>query len=115
MTEEQATMLVCSFYVTCNFGCVVYSEMTSHGFAGANSGTSITLGGVKPDGTTAVNALTYVFLHAEELVNLSSEDIVIRINDNSPAEYLTAAVRLARALGGKLKFVGDATTIANLE
>ena len=91
MTEEQATMLVCSFYVTCNFGCVVYSEMSSHGFAGANSGTSITLGGVKPDGTTAVNALTYVFLNAEELVNLSSEDIVIRINDNSPADYLPAA------------------------
>lgn len=115
ITEEHATMLVCSFYVTCNFGCVVYSEMSSHGFAGANSGTSITLGGVKPDGTTAVNALTYVFLNAEEMVNLSSEDIVIRINNNSPAEYLTAAVRLARALGGKLKFVGDATTIANLE
>ncbi len=115
LTDEQATMLVCSFYVDCNFGCVVYSEQTSHGFAGANSGTSVTLGGVKPDGTTAVNGLTYVFLKAEELVNLSAEDLVIRINDNSSAEYLTAAVRLARALGGKLKFVGDATTIANLE
>ena len=115
LTNEQATMLVCSFYVDCNFGCVVYSEQSSHGFAGANSGTSVTLGGVKPDGTTAVNGLTYVFLKAEELVNLSAEDLVIRINDNSSAEYLTAAVRLARALGGKLKFVGDATTIANLE
>ena len=115
LTDEQATMLVCSFYVDCNFGCVVYSEQSSHGFAGANSGTSVTLGGVKPDGTTAVNGLTYVFLKAEELVNLSAEDLVIRINDNSSAEYLTAAVRLARALGGKLKFVGDATTIANLE
>ena len=108
-------MLVCSFYVDCNFGCVVYSEQSSHGFAGANSGTSVTLGGVKPDGTTAVNGLTYVFLKAEELVNLSAEDLVIRINDNSSAEYLTAAVRLARALGGKLKFVGDGATIANLE
>lgn len=115
LTDEQATMLVCSFYVDLNFGCVVYSEQSSHGFAGANSGTSVTLGGVKPDGTTAVNGLTYVFLKAEELVNLSAEDLVIRINDNSSAEYLTAAVRLARALSGKLKFVGDATTIANLE
>ena len=115
LTDEQATMLVCSFYVDLNFGCVVYSEQSSHGFAGANSGTSVTLGGVKPDGTTAVNGLTYVFLKAEELVSLSAEDLVIRINDNSSAEYLTAAVRLARALGGKLKFVGDATTIANLE
>ena len=115
LTDEQATMLVCSFYVDCNFGCVVISEQVSHGFAGANSGTSVTLGGVKPDGTTAVIGLTYVFLKAEELVNLSAEDLVIRINDNSSAEYLTAAVRLARALGGKLKFVGDATTIANLE
>ena len=75
--------------------CIVSS--LPNGFAGANSGTSVTLGGVKPDGTTAVNGLTYVFLKAEELVNLSAEDLVIRINDNSSAEYLTAAVRLARA------------------
>ncbi len=112
--KDEALMLVCGFYVAINFGCIVYSEATSHGFAGANSGTAITIGGVDAEGNCAVNELSYIFMEGERRVNMTSDDVVIRINDNTPNEFLLEATRLAKDLGGKLKFVGDKTTIKNL-
>nr|MCR4842003.1 hypothetical protein [Eubacterium sp.] len=61
-----------------------------------------------------VNELSYIILEAERSVNMVSDDIVVRVSDNSPEDYLTLACEVARDGGGKLKFVGDKTIISNL-
>lgn len=114
VTEEEAFTLVAMLLVKCNEAVIVYNEHSSHGFAGHNSGSNFTLGGVTADGGCAVNPLSYMFLEAEELVKLNSEDLVVRVADNTPDQFLRAACRTARNVGGKLKFTGDKTTLAQL-
>ncbi len=103
-----------SLLINCNSACVVYSEARSHGFAGNNSGCSFTIGGVKRDGSSAVNELSYLFLEAERAVNMGSDDLVIRIDADTDDEFVRSACEVARDVGGKLKFLGDKTTIQNL-
>lgn len=114
--DEQTTFDLCaSLLINCNCACVVYSEHRVHGFAGNNSGCSFTLGGVTPDGSCAVNELSHLFLDAEAVVCMGSDDLVVRIADNTPDDFLIHACRVARQVGGKLKFLGDRTAISNLE
>lgn len=115
LTLEEAYQYLAMLLINCNSACVVYSEMRSHGFAGNNSGCSFTIGGVKPDGSCAVNDLSYLILEAERAVNMGSDDVVVRLSDNTPEEFSLLACEVARDVGGKLKFLGDKTAIANLE
>ncbi len=114
MTKQQAYELIAMLLINCNCDCVVYSEARSHGFAGNNSGCSFTVGGVKPDGSCAVNDLSYLVLEAERAVNLGSDDIVVRVGADSPDDFVRLACEVARDVGGKLKFLGDETAISNL-
>lgn len=114
LDDQTAFELCASLLINCNCACVVYSEHRSHGFAGNNSGCSFTLGGVTPDGACAVNELSYLFLDAEVAVCMGSDDLVVRISDNTPEDFLLHACRVARQVGGKLKFLGDRTTVSNL-
>lgn len=115
LDDQTAFELCASLLINCNCACVVYSEHRVHGFAGNNSGCSFTLGGVTPEGACAVNELSHLFLDAEAVVCMGSDDLVVRISDNTPDDFLLHACRVARQVGGKLKFLGDKTTIANLE
>lgn len=115
LSLEEAYQYLAMLLINCNSACVVYSEMRSHGFAGNNSGCSFTIGGVKPDGSCAVNDLSYLILEAERAVNMGSDDVVVRLSDNTPEDFSLLACEVARDVGGKLKFLGDKTAIANLE
>ena len=84
LSLQEAYEYLAMLLINCNSACVVYSEMRSHGFAGNNSGCSFTIGGVKPDGSCAVNDLSYLILEAERAVNMGSDDVVVRLNDNTP-------------------------------
>ncbi|MBR1781143.1 MAG: hypothetical protein IJ751_07080 [Oscillospiraceae bacterium] len=112
--DEELFQYAAALLINCNCNCVVYSEARSHGFAGNNSGCSFTLGGCKSDGSSAVNELSYLFLEAERAVNMGSDDLVIRIGEDTPDEFVMAACEVARDVGGKLKFLGDKTTVRNL-
>ncbi len=112
MTGDEAFHYLAMLLVNCNSDCVVYSEQRSHGFAGNNSGCSFTLGGVKEDGSCASPVLAGA--GGERAVNMGSDDVVVRIAPNTPDDFLLEACRVARDVGGKLKFLGDATTIRNL-
>jgi len=74
----------------------------------------LTVGGVKKDGRSAVNELSYIMLDAEKEIGLTSEDLVVRINKNTPDGFLIKACEVAKQLKGKLKFVSDETTIQAL-
>lgn len=114
MTVQEAYELLAMLLINCNSDCVVYSEARSHGFAGNNSGCSFTIGGVTPEGDCAVNELSYLVLQAERAVNMGSDDVVVRIADNTPEEFVHLACEVARDVGGKLKFLSDEGTKGNL-
>ena len=114
ITRAEAYELIALLLIKCNEFCVVYSEHRSHGYAGNCSGTAFTLGGVKADGSCAVNDVSYLFLEAENDVNLSSEDMVIRVTHDMPEDFLLLACTVARDVSGKLKFVGDQTCIQQM-
>lgn len=114
MTDNEAYQLIAMLLINCNSDCVVYSEARSHGFAGNNSGCSFTIGGVKPDGSCAVNEVSRLLLEAERAVNMGSDDVVVRIGPDTPEDFVLLACDVARDVGGKLKFLGDQTAIRNL-
>ena len=114
MSDQTACELLAMLLINCNSDCVVYSEARSHGFAGNNSGCSFTIGGIRPDGSCAVNEVSRLVLEAERAVNMGSDDIVVRIGPNTPDDFVLLACDVAREVGGKLKFLGDQTAISNL-
>ena len=115
ITREQALELLELWFVKVNGTVTLDDHNTATCFAGFPQAVNITLGGVDREGNCAVNELTYLFMDAEEHIGMTAEDLVIRVSENSPREYLMAAARLAKILKGKLKFVSDPVAIAQLQ
>ena len=115
LTREEAKELIELLYVKVNGTVTLDDYATATCFAGFPQAVNVTVGGVDKDGNDAVNELTYLLMEAEEDVGMTAEDLVIRVSEQNPPEYLLAAARLARALKGKLKFVSDPVSIAQLE
>lgn len=114
LTPDQARELLELLYIKMNDVIVLQAGFLQVGFSGYPVMQGLTLGGVDRDGRNLVNELTYLFMDAEEAVGLTAEEVVIRIADNDPPEYVERACEVARNLGGKLKFVSDTSTIAAL-
>ncbi len=114
ITREEAQELLELWFVKVNGTVTLDDHNTATCFAGFPQAVNITLGGVDQEGNCAVNELTYLLMDAEEKIGMTAEDLVIRVSENSPREYLLSAVRLAKALKGKLKFVSDPVAIAQL-
>lgn len=114
LTRAQAQELLELLFVKLNSTVTLDDHATATCFAGFPQAVNLTLGGVDRDGACAVNELTYLFMDAEEKIGMTAEDLVIRMGENSPAEYRLAAAKLAKTLKGKLKFVSDPVAIAQL-
>ena len=114
LTPEQAQELISLMLIKMNEAVNLQSYVVADGKGGHPIMQGITIGGVKPDGTDAVNELTYLILEAERDVGLSSEDLVVRINRKNPNAYVVRALEVARDLHGKLKFVSDDTSIPSM-
>lgn len=106
-SEDEAYLMAAMLYGKCNDCVPLYSYAAAKVFAGFSTDSNITLGGVKADGSTAVNELSYIFLEAETDFALNAEDLVIRVADNTPEDFLFKACKAAKQMNGKLKFVGD--------
>jgi len=114
LTQERAQELLSLMLIKMNEAVALQSYVVADGKGGHPIMQGITIGGIKPDGSDAVNALTYLILEAERDVGLSSEDLVVRINRKNPECYVLKALEVARDLHGKLKFVSDETSIVSM-
>lgn len=114
ISRDEAIELLALLFVKMNDVINLQAGFLQVGFTGYPVMQGLTIGGVDCFGNDAVNDLTYAILEAENAVGLSSEEIVVRVSDNNPIEYLTAACEVAKNLCGKLKFVSDSSTIAAL-
>ncbi|MCG6908590.1 MAG: glycyl radical protein [Deltaproteobacteria bacterium] len=61
-----------------------------------NDFTNINLGGLKPDGTDAVNKLSYIILEVIDELHLLQPQSNVQISDKTPNRFLKAACRVIR-------------------
>jgi formate C-acetyltransferase len=114
ITRDEAIELVSCLLINMNGLCNFFDTNNAKNAPGFPMISNLTIGGVTPHGKCAVNDLSYLVLEAEDLVRLTSEDIVIRVNRNTPEAFLMKACEVAKNLHGKFKFIGDDTSIQML-
>ncbi|NLV50172.1 MAG: hypothetical protein GXY20_05705 [Clostridiales bacterium] len=114
LNEAQCVELLEMLLIKMNDLACLMSAETVEFLSGFPTLAGITIGGVKPDGTDAVNRLTYLLMEAERNIRLTAEEIVVRINRENTDDFVIAACELAVEMKGKIKFISDETTIAQL-
>jgi formate C-acetyltransferase len=114
LTKDQALELICLLYIKLNASVIPYSNEVVIAFCGFSLSANITLGGLTGDGHDAVNELSYLFLDAEEIVALNSEDVVVRVHKKTPDAFVIKACQVAKNVRGKIKFMGDETIIQQM-
>lgn len=114
MTRDEAKEWFSLLLVKLNGVINLQEGFLSRAFSGYPVMQGVTIGGITPEGADAVNDLTYLLLDAEEEVGLTAEDLVVRVNCKNSKRYVMRACEVARNLHGKLKFVGDESTIQSM-
>ncbi len=77
---ERVVELVGCFYMRCTDHLPLIPDIGNFLFGGSSSDQAITLGGVKPDGSSAVNDMTYVFLKVTELLAIRDPNVNARFH-----------------------------------
>ncbi len=111
LTEDEAKALISFLCIKASSVVTLLDPLSATVFAGFPQTVNFILGGVTPDGRDAVNSLSYLVLEADKKVGLGQNDLVIRIHEQSPDEWVEQACEAAKTLRGKLKFMGDETII----
>lgn len=75
---------------------------------------SVTIGGVKRDGTDATNQLTYLFLEAAFRCRIPQHTLSMRVHKGTPGKLMKKALDLVQTGLGMPSFVSDESYIANL-
>lgn len=76
---------------------------------------NVVLGGLLPDGSDGVNALTYALLDALEDVNLPNPEIAARVHRDSPSAYVERLARLSVKHFAQLAYFNDDAFVPSLE
>ena len=97
LTEEQARQLLQAFWVKFNN----QPAPPKVGVTAQESGTYtdfclINVGGVKPDGSDAVNPMTYLILDVIEEMRLLQPSSMVQISKKNPDRYIDRALRIVR-------------------
>ena len=74
---------------------------------GVSAHNHLTLGGVKPDGADATNAVTHLCLEVTEELGILRPQVGLRWNSNTPQDVLEKAVHVLRAGTGNPDFCND--------
>ncbi|MFN3683000.1 MAG: trans-4-hydroxy-L-proline dehydratase [Fimbriimonadaceae bacterium] len=97
LTEEQARELLQAFWIKFNN----QPAPPKVGVTAQESGTYtdfclINVGGVKPDGSDAVNPMTYLILDVIEEMRLLQPSSMVQISKKNPDAYIDRALRIVR-------------------
>ncbi len=114
ITKEYARELLALTLVKMNDMAMVMSGVQVESLGGFPTMAGITIGGVTKDGKNAVNELSYLILEAETQVGLTVDEVIIRIGEETPAEFIEKACAANKLMRGKLKFVSDYTVIKQM-
>ena len=111
LNEVDAEELIALTLVKMNDMAMLMSTATVDTLGGFPTMAGITLGGLTPDGKNAVNELSWQFLEAETQVSLTVDEVIIRIAEETPMDFIERACEANKIMRGKLKFASDYTVI----
>jgi formate C-acetyltransferase len=109
LTPGQAEELLAEFFISLNKDSDLYP-----GVQQGDNGQSLTLGGVKPDGSAAVNELTRMVLRVSRDLELIDPKINLRISAQTDLELLCLASELTRKGLGFPQYSNDEVIIPAL-
>ena len=109
LTLDQAEELLAEFFISLNKDSDLYP-----GVQQGDNGQSLTLGGLKPDGSPAVNQLTRMVLRVSRDLELIDPKINLRIDVNTDLELLSLASELTRKGLGFPQYSNDDVVIQAL-
>lgn len=97
LTEKQAVELLQSFWVKFNN----HPSPPKIGVTAQESGTYtdfclINLGGLKPDGTNAVNEMSYILLDVIEEMRLLQPSSMVQLSKQNPDSFIDRAVKITK-------------------
>ncbi|MCC8121923.1 MAG: hypothetical protein LIO58_00030 [Oscillospiraceae bacterium] len=114
LDDDTAKMLISMLYIKANGVVNVDDNETSKIFTGWPQTMNVIVGGLDQGGRDVVNALSYICLDADLDVGLTQNDLVVRISSKTPSSFVIRAIEVAKALRGKIKFMGDETIIQQM-
>lgn len=109
LTIPEAEQLVAEFFISLNRDSDLYP-----GVQQGDNGQSLTLGGVKPDGLSAVNELTRIVLRVSRDLELIDPKINLRISPDTDLDLLSLATELTCKGLGFPQYSNDAVVIPAL-
>lgn len=108
--QELIECLWIKFWETMN----VYDLDNATYFSGYSLGQILTIGGVDRMGRDDTNEITYLCMDAEENINLAQPNLAVRINRNTPDEFLHKVCRHISQGSGKPHLFNDEVIIPAL-
>lgn len=91
------------------------ADIRDQSYVGNHEGQLVvTLGGVLPDGSSAVNEVTMLFLDAASFTRLPEPEFNLRISSCNPPEYLDKAAQLTISGCNFVSYYNDDTIVAAL-
>jgi formate C-acetyltransferase len=109
LSMEQAEELLAEFFISLNKDSDLYP-----GVQQGDNGQSLTLGGVTPQGTPAVNGLTHMALRVARDVAMIDPKINLRISPETDLDLLSLATELTRLGLGFPQYSNDQVVIPAL-
>lgn len=109
LTKESAKELIGEFFISLNRDSDLY-----FGIQQGDNGQSLMLGGVKTDGTNAINELTYLFLEVSKELKLIDPKINLRIDSHTPRDLLKLGCELTKVGLGFPQYSNDEVIIPAL-
>jgi pyruvate formate-lyase/glycerol dehydratase family glycyl radical enzyme len=114
LDREKAKELLLTLYIKLNSAKIFFPLNVARFFAGVSGAQAFMLGGVGRDGRDATNELSTLMLEVDGELSLAQPESIIRINKNTPRDFLMQACRVARTCRGKLKFINDEITVQKM-
>lgn len=115
LTEPAALELIESIWI--KFNQIVYMRNAHSAlfFAGFPIGFNVAIGGQTEMGEDATNALSYLFLKAQEHVGLPQPNLSARLHENSPDDFVDACTRVIGLGSGMPQVFNDESIVPALE
>ena len=107
LTRGQAAELLGCFIAKAGELLPLFFDRATEYFSGLSSASGITLGGRVTDGSDGVNELTYLFLQAYDQVRLRQPNFHVRINKDTPVEFIDLCCEVLKKGGGLPAFFND--------
>ncbi len=115
LTREEAAELLGCFIAKAGELLPLFFERATEYFSGLSSASGITLGGRMADGKDGVNELSYLFLQAYDQVRLRQPNFHVRVNQDTPVEFIDLCCEVLKKGGGLPAFFNDDEIPAVLE